>query len=145
MKKLVCHFFVNYWKNKEESSTKYYKYFIKKDTKIFFIYLSRFKELPETMQDKHFLMFGYLSFFQRWVKPVMAEFIATWMLVFWACMLQPPPPAAISVKPYFRDIFYTNVCKFWFCGVNFVSLGIILVNYKLAHNPKSVNLLESLN
>ena len=49
-----------------------------------------------TVQEKHFLMFGYLKFFQTTLKPMLAEFIATWMLVFWACMLQPPPAGRLA-------------------------------------------------
>ena len=33
-------------------------------------------------------MFRFLHVFQRWVKPVVAEFVATFILLFWACMLQ---------------------------------------------------------
>ena len=45
--------------------------------------------LPEEIQEQHQFMFRYLTFFQKYIKPVVAEFVATWMLVFWACMLQP--------------------------------------------------------
>ena len=51
----------------------------------------RLELLPEPIRNKHRGMFQYLKFFQTWIKPVAAEFVATWMLVFWACMLQPPP------------------------------------------------------
>ena len=44
--------------------------------------------LPATQRKQHEAMFKYLKIFQEWVKPITAEFIATWMLVFWACMLQ---------------------------------------------------------
>ena len=37
------------------------------------------------------LVYSFLHFFHRWIKPVVAEFIATFMLLFWACMLQPEP------------------------------------------------------
>ena len=33
-------------------------------------------------------MFRFLHVFQRWIKPVVAEFVATFILLFWACMLQ---------------------------------------------------------
>ena len=32
---------------------------------------------------------NFLHFFQKWIKPILAEFVATFILVFWACMLQP--------------------------------------------------------
>ena len=34
-------------------------------------------------------MFNFIHSFQRWIKPVVAEFVATFILLFWACMLQP--------------------------------------------------------
>ena len=58
---------------------------------------SRSEDLPEAMVNKHYIMFWYVKFFQRWIKPVLAEFCATWMLVFWACMIQPPPNLHSSV------------------------------------------------
>lgn len=33
---------------------------------------------------------NFLHFFQKWIKPILAEFVATFILIFWACMLQPP-------------------------------------------------------
>ena len=33
---------------------------------------------------------NFLHFFQKWIKPTLAEFVATFILIFWACMLQPP-------------------------------------------------------
>ena len=48
----------------------------------------RLSMLPATQRKQHEAMFKYLKIFQEWVKPITAEFIATWMLVFWACMLQ---------------------------------------------------------
>ena len=32
----------------------------------------------------------FIHFFQKWIKPILAEFVATFILLFWACMLQPP-------------------------------------------------------
>ena len=37
-----------------------------------------------------------LHVFQLWLKPVLAEFIATFMLLFWACMLQPKPEMELN-------------------------------------------------
>ena len=36
-------------------------------------------------------VYQFIHVFHRWIKPVFAEFVATFMLLFWACMLQPQP------------------------------------------------------
>ena len=56
------------------------------------------KELPVFFSDNFRILFFFARFFQRWIKPVAAEFLATFMLVFWACMLQ-PSSATISADP----------------------------------------------
>ena len=40
--------------------------------------------------------YKWLHFFHKWFKPVFAEFVATFILLFWACMLQPKPGAELS-------------------------------------------------
>lgn len=40
--------------------------------------------------------YKWLHFFHKWFKPVFAEFVATFILLFWACMLQPVPGAEQS-------------------------------------------------
>ena len=40
---------------------------------------------------RHSPAYKWLHFFHKWFKPVSAEFVATFILLFWACMLQPKP------------------------------------------------------
>ena len=44
--------------------------------------------LPSQIRNHHPAL-RFLHFFQKWLKPVLAEFVATYILIFWACMLQP--------------------------------------------------------
>lgn len=45
--------------------------------------------LSKDIMTKHYKMIKVITIFQQYIKSVIAEFIATWMLVFWACMQQP--------------------------------------------------------
>lgn len=46
-------------------------------------------QIPLHIRSTHPAL-NFLHFFQKWIKPVLAEFVATFILIFWACMLQPP-------------------------------------------------------
>ena len=44
--------------------------------------------VPSHIRKRHPAL-RFLHIFQRWIKPILAEFVATFILIFWACMLQP--------------------------------------------------------
>ena len=46
-------------------------------------------QIPSHIRAAHPAL-KFLHFFQKWLKPILAEFVATFILIFWACMLQPP-------------------------------------------------------
>ena len=54
------------------------------------------KDLPVFFTQNFRILFCFVQFFQRWIKPIAAECVATFMLVFWACMLQPSSPTISS-------------------------------------------------
>merc|ERR1712048_740351 len=47
------------------------------------------ESLPFDTSNKDLRLLEFLRIFQLYLKPICAECLATWILVFWACMLQP--------------------------------------------------------
>ena len=60
--------------------------------------------VPSHIRKRHPAL-RFLHIFQRWIKPILAEFVATFILIFWACMLQPTVSSGRIFQPRQKIIY----------------------------------------